>query len=144
MDTNKYKRGMKLRMIIHAVYVVIGAAMAVISFTGISNNEMLSSFGIALAAGGAVNIIRTARILGDEEKLRRVCINQSDERNIMIALRARSLTFSVYISLVAIAIIVLYIVNTELTIIAAQAAAYSVCLLVIIYLAAYYIIRKKG
>ena len=107
----KFKNKLKMRLGIAIVYVIIGVLLVVLTSIGIIKNEVMLAFGTAFGACGLVMIVK-----------------------------ARSLTFSVYAVIAGIAIIVLYTVNMEY---AAQVIAYNLCGVLVIYWICYFIIRNK-
>lgn len=136
----EFKKKIKTRIYIMAVYAIIGAVLCVLGYTGKLTNDLVKSFGAAILVVGIVKIIQNARVLNNPEKLQKCEIAEKDERNIMLWEKARSLAFNVYIILAGIAVIVLYILNIET---AGQIVADTVCGFVAIYLICYCIVRKK-
>ena len=135
-----FKKKLKARIYTAAAYVLIGATLIILGFTGIADNDILSSFGTALAVIGIGKLVRYRRITKDETTLHAREVAETDERNIMLMTKARSLTFSIYIMLSGIAVVVLYILNQPF---AARIIAYSICVLTLTYWICYYIISRK-
>ena len=137
----EFKKKIKTRIYMAAAYIIIGIAMFLSKFyAGDAANDVISSIGIALAVGGFVRVARHVKLMRDPEKLRKMEIAETDERNVMIWERARSMAFAVYITLAAVVMIVLYILNMEL---AGQIVAYNICGFIMLYLVCYNIIKRK-
>ena len=137
MDFNKK---INIRKRTAQVYVLLGILMIVLNLTGIVKNDELSSFGLVFLIIGIAKIRQIKKIMADSESFNERKIAENDERNVMLWTKARSLTFSVYILLSAVAVIVLSILNME-----SQAKIISYCLfsLLIIYWICYFILSKK-
>lgn len=135
-----FKKKLKLRLCAAVGYIIIGAALMILSFTGAAENDMISAFGAMFAVAGIARIVQYARITKDESAIRAREIAETDERNIMIMTKARSLTFSIYIMLAGITMILLYLLNKAF---AAQIIAYAICAFVFIYFICYHIISRK-
>ena len=136
----EFKKKIKTRIYIMAIYVIIGAALCILGYIGKLTNDVVQAWGIALFVAGIVKIIQNARVLKNPEKLQKREIAEKDERNIMLWEKARSLAFTVYLILAGTAVIVLYIFNMET---AGQIVADTVCGFVAIYFICYCIVRKK-
>ena len=136
----EFKNKMKMRIVTMVVYIIIGAVMCVIGYTGMVKNDYVITLGAALAVCGIVKIIQLALIMRNPEKMEERAIAEKDERNIMIWEKARSLAFTVYIMAAGIAVIALFLLNMEF---AGQLVAYTVCGFVVIYLICCAIIRRK-
>lgn len=136
----EFKKKLKFRLYLAIGYITLGGIMMVLSFTGAAKNEMISSFGAMFAVVGIARIVQYMRIIKDESAIRAREIAETDERNIMIMTKARSLTFSVYIMLSGAAIIVLYLLNKVFI---AQIIALVICALTIIYYICYHIIKRR-
>ncbi len=135
-----YRKKLKKRLCYAIGYIVIGAALVLLRFTGKLDNEIISYFGAAFGICGIARIIQYVRILSNEDKMKQREIAEKDERNVMIWTRARSLTFGIYIMLAGIATVVLYITEQYF---AGQIIAYTVCGLCAIYWICYMIMSRK-
>ena len=114
--------------------------MIVVFNTVYTENEFLSSFGFALAVIGIAKMRNYFFITKNEETIKKQEIAESDERNITIADKAKSIAFIAYIIAAGIAVIVLQILNMPQL---ATIIAYTVCSLIVIYWISYFFIRKK-
>ncbi|MDO5396485.1 MAG: DUF2178 domain-containing protein [bacterium] len=136
----EFRKKLKLRLYAAVGYTAIGAVLIIISFFGAAENEMLSAFGAVFIVMGIARIVQHIRITKDEASLRDREIVETDERNVMLMTKARSLTFSIYIMLAGITMVVLYLLNKAF---AAQIVAYAICTITLIYFVCYHIISRK-
>lgn len=136
----EYKQRLKIRLYTSVIYTIIGIILIVISALGSLQNEILSSFGAVCAVLGAVKIVRYFRITKNENLLRACETAETDERNIMIMTKARSISFTAFMLLAAISVIVLLLLNQQL---AAQIIAFTICGFLITYRICYFILSKK-
>ncbi len=136
-----FRKKLKIRLFFAIGYIVLGLAM-IIAFNIINTeNDFLSSFGFALIVVGVVRIRNYRIITKNEEKITKYQIAETDERNIAIANKAKSVSFIIYVVLASVAVIVLGILNkTQLAVILSA----TICVLVIIYWISYWIIYKKS
>ena len=136
-----YKKNLKLRLYLGISYIVLGIILIVVSFFTNSNNDFMSSFGLVLAVLGVVRIRNYFIITKNEDTVRKQKIIETDERTISIIHKAKSATFTIYISILAATIIILSIMNMHEI---AKLLSYSVCLLVVIYWVCYFIYQKRS
>jgi len=122
-------------------YIILGCIMIAASFIMKPDNEFISSFGIALAVVGLVRLRNYVIITRSEERIKKQEILETDERNIFIVNKARSVSFIVYTLLLCVAVIVLSFLNMHQI---AMWISLSVFLLIAVYWISYFIIRKKS
>ena len=134
-----FEKKIKTRIYTGVLYLIVGAAM-IVTYAVKSGNEFLCSFGGALVLMGILRILKHKRLLKNGDALEKQRIAETDERNIMLAHRARSLAFSFYVFLSCCAVIVLQFLDMGEK---ALPLAYSVCALLILYFVCYYILNKK-
>ncbi len=133
-----YKKKLKIRFYTSIIYILLGIFMiAMVYFT---KYDILSSLGLAYIIIGIARIRKHYRITKDKEVLRKYEIAETDERNVKIWTQARSLTFSVYVIVLCLAVILLFSLNLqrEANILSANLFAF-----IAIYWISYYIMRKK-
>ena len=106
-----------------------------------TDNSFISSFGLILAVMGVVRMRNYLIITKNEERIKKQEIMETDERNVSIVNKARSITFTAYVLLLGVAVIVLSLLNMREI---AVWISYSIFLLIIIYWISYFIIRKKS
>lgn len=136
-----FRKKLKIRLSIAIGYIILGLAM-IITFNIIkTENEFLSSFGFALIVIGIVQIRKYIMITKNEETIIKRQIAETDERNISIANRAKSISFIIYVLLAAVLVIVLELLNkTQLAMIISG----TIWVLILIYWISYWIISKKS
>ena len=136
-----YKKKLRLRLYIAIGYSILGLLIMILCFFGIIKNEFFSGYGLALLIIGVSRIRKYKLITKDEDSIRRQRIAETDERNISIANKARSMSFIIYIIVSGVLVITFEIMEkTDI----ANILAYSVCGLVFVYWITYLIIRKKS
>lgn len=133
-----YHQKLKSRFYLAIIYVILGITMIA---TTLTTNTDCSSFGIVFVVIGIVRIRTYFVITHNEETIRKQQIAETDERNLSIQNNAKSLTFSIYVLLLGIAVIILSILNLPD---AAKWTAFSICLLLVIYWITYWIYQKKS
>lgn len=136
-----FKKKLKTRLCVAIIYIVLGILMIAGAVIAKVDNEFLSSFGLALVAMGIVRVRNYFIITKNEETIKKQMIVETDERNLSILNKAKSVTFNIYILISCIAVIILSLLEMHEI---ARWISYSVCLLVAIYWIAYWVIRKKS
>lgn len=135
----EYKKKLKTRQYVAYGYILLGIALTVAA--NIWSMDMAFTFGAVFLAMGIARTVQYRRLLNDPEKIRRQEIIETDERNVMLWTKARSLAFVIYIIALGIAVIVLQLMDME------QAAnIVSLCMMgfIVIYWICYFIIVKKN
>ncbi len=136
----EFEKKLKIRLWVAVVYIILGIAMMVTFSVFETKNEFLSSFGFPMILIGIVKVRSYLLINKNQESIIKRKIIETDERNITIANKARSISFISYIIIAGISVIVLNVMGkTEL----ATAVSSTVCLLILIYWISYWIISKK-
>lgn len=136
----EFKKKMKINMIYYALLVVIGAALAVLQLTGYMPDVFLS-FGCAYAACGLAMLIKNGRIMADPEKLKKLEIESTDERNIMIYNKAIRWAYFIFVYAAAAAIMILEFIGMKE---AAVTVALTLCALFVLYIICYAVLKAKG
>ena len=136
----KFKSKTMTRIVLMLMYVVIGAVMWAVGTFGANPNDTISSMGIAMAVCGAIMAVRNIIVIRDPEKLQKRETAETDERNVMLMQKSRSLAFAVYIMAAAVAIIVMICTGMESE---ARIVAFTVCSLVVIYIISYLIMKIR-
>lgn len=136
-----FRKKLKIRLFIAIGYIILGIAM-IVTFNVIrTENNFLSSFGFALTIIGIAQIRNYLMITKNEETMKKRQIAETDERNISIANKAKSVSFIIYVILACVSVIVLEILNkTQLAMILSG----TVWVLISIYWISYWIISKKS
>ena len=136
----RFAEKMKTRRNIAVLYIALGIAMIVAAAAVKTENAFLSSFGLILAVMGVARLRQYRRITQNKETVRAQEIRETDERNVMLAHRARSLTFTLYIALSGVAVITLSLLGRHEF---ARMISYSVCLLAALYWICWFILKKR-
>ena len=135
-----FKKKMKQRLWIAVSYIVLGAALALVALITKSENQFLSSFGIALALMGILRIFQYRKITKSQDTLRKQELAESDERTRMIAERAKSWAFSFSLLAAGITVIVLSVLGQHDL---AQPISWVMCGMVLLYWVFYLIAGRK-
>lgn len=136
-----FKKKLKIRLYIAISYIILGVFMTITFNIIKTENSFLSSFGFALIIIGIARTRNYFLITKNEETIKKQQIIETDERNISISNKAKSVSFFIYVILSCICVILLEILNkTEL----ATIISGTVCVMLIIYWIAYFIINKKS
>ena len=136
-----FKKKLKIRLWVAISYIVLGIAMATVAIVSKTENQFISSFGLALTVMGIARIRNYFLITKNEDTLRRREITETDERNVSIVNKARSAAFTVYILLAGVFVIVMGLLDKiEISV----WVSYSVALLVFVYWICYIIYQKKS
>ena len=136
-----FRKKLKIRLYFAISWIILGIAMIIVFSIMDSKSDFLSSFGFALTTIGIVRTRNYIMITKSEETIKKQQIAESDERNISIASKAKSVSFVLYILFVSISVIILNLLNkTQL----ATVLSATVCILVLIYWISYWIISRKS
>ena len=127
------------RLIANITEIVIGVILTICGATGLLDSYW-SGMGTALIVVGGLMMIRQVRYSTNAEYKESVDVEIQDERNKFLRMKAWSWAgyFSVLIG--AVASIVLRILGQNQL---SQFAGLSVCLLMVLYWASYFILKKK-
>lgn len=136
-----FRGKLKQRLFIAIIFATLGIVMIAGAFVAKTDNDFISSFGLGLVVIGIARIRNYFLITKNEETIKKQKIAETDERNLSIINRARSAAFTLYCLLSCMAIIILSLFNKNEE---AKIIAYSVLLLMGIYLISYWIISKKS
>ncbi len=136
----EYKKKLKQRFYAACAELAIGILLIAGAIIMKTDNYFISSFGLGLAIIGAARIRKLRLITRNEETIRKQMIIETDERNLAITHKARSITFILYLLLSGIAVIVLSVLEMHH---AAKWIAYSMMLLIVIYWVCYWVIQKR-
>ena len=135
-----FKKRMRQRWYLAFSYCLIGIVFIIVFWLGETENYFLNSFGFALLAIGITRIVQNRKITKTEDSMRKREIMESDERNRMIADRAKSWTFTFSITAAGIVVIILSILGYHDQ---AQPFAWFACLMVALYWIFWLIAQKK-
>ena len=134
-----YKKKLKARLNTAIIMIGVGIIFTVSSI--FADSEMASTFGAVFLVMGIARVVQYKRMLNDPEEMRRREIVETDERNVMLWTKARSLAFIVYVIAAGIAVIVLQLMEMSQ---AANIVSWCLMGFVVIYWICYFIIVKKN
>ena len=127
------------RTVVYGIYCLVGVFLIL---TGIfTHREMPLTLGVAFSIMGAVRLMHYFSLLKNPQKLESREIAESDERNLFLAYKARSLAFSWFVSLSGFAILICFFAGQMLI---GQVIAYELCAIVLLYWVIYLILKKRN
>ena len=135
-----FEKKLKLRLNTGIVYCVIGAILIVADIFLNFENYFISNYSITLLLLGILRIVQNKRITKSEKAMHKCEVAETDERNKMIAERAKSWAFSCSIFLAGIIVIVLSVLGYHDQ---AQPFGWFVCAMITLYWIFWLIARKK-
>lgn len=127
------------RALLSGIYLVLGVILFILSSAGVVD-EFWNGMGCGLIAVSILQMVRLFRFHKDDTYREKVEIEMTDERNRFIRGKAWSWAGYLFILVSGISVIVLKIAGQDLL---SMAASCAVCLMLILYWAAYLILRKK-
>ena len=125
--------------LVSIIYIVIGAILLGLGFVGMVD-EFWNGMGSALLVIGIIQLVRRYRLDRNEVYREKVEIETNDERNKFIRNKAWAWAGYLFVMIMAVASIVLRIVEQDLLSIAAGGA---VCLMVLLFWGAYLFLKRK-
>lgn len=134
----KYQERIKRRLIAYIAYSLIGIGMIVAGM--VIDRQMILTLGVAFLVMGILRIVQYARLLKNPDALEAQEIAVTDERNILLSQKARSLAFSWFVFFAGIAAIVCFAMGKILI---GQAIAFSMCAAVFLYWVIYLFLQKR-
>ena len=137
----EFRKKLKTRLYLAISYMIIGVALIVVSNVVKNSNPFLNYYGIALAVVGVARLKQYFVTTRSDETIKAREIAETDERNISISTRAKSLSFVIYILAASVGVIVLQLL--EMTNVAFY-LGWSVIAMIAIYWMCYFIVRKKS
>jgi len=135
-----YKKKLEQRLYIGIIGIAIGVMLIVGVFATKSENEFVSALGFAVAMVGVARIIQYLKITKNEESIKKQQVTETDERNLSIAQKAKSATFSIYILISSAAVVITALFGMHEV---AKWIAYAQFALVLIYWISYWIYQKR-
>lgn len=133
-----FKKKIKIRLYTYITMLAFGIALCAVGY--IKGNQPAGGFGVPFIILGILQIFRHRHITASKSVMQKREIEETDERNVMLWTKARSLSFTIYSLLTAIAIVVLYICGKDAV---GQILSYSLSILLIIYLICYFAMSRK-
>ena len=136
----EYTKSLRKRLYWAVSYLVLGIGLNIIAFVTASENEFLSVFGSALLVMGIARILRHVRLVRSDAAVKKQEIAETDERNILLAEKARSWAYGLTVSLAGIAVIVLSLLRYQELVLP---LAWLVCGMTLLYWICWFIARRK-
>ena len=129
----------KARLISSILEIVIGVALCVCYFANLID-EFWSGMGVSLIVVGALFLLRNIKYQTNEKYREEIDVQNSDERNKFLSLKAWSWSGYLFVIIAAVGTIIFKFVGKEELMILSSGA---VCLIVFLYWISYIILRKK-
>lgn len=127
------------RTILSIIWVILGLVLIALSFAG-KVDEFWNGMGFALAIVGVLQLLRTHRFMKNEAYREKVEIAETDERNHFIRCKAWAWAGYLFVIITAVSSLVFKFMGQDLL---SYAASMAVCLLLVLYWVAYYVLQKK-
>lgn len=127
------------RLILGIVYIILGALLSILSFSGLVD-EWWQSFGVAISVVGVVYIIRFIKYRSNAEYKEKVDVSSSDERNRFLAMKAWSWAGYLFVLISGLGVIGFQIAGLKIW---SLACSYCVCLIMVLYWISYIILKRK-
>ena len=127
------------RTILSIIWVILGLVLIALSFAG-KVDEFWNGMGFALAIVGVLQLLRTHRFMKNSAYREAVEIAETDERNHFIRSKAWAWAGYLFVIIVGVSVVIFKIAGQDLL---AYAACIAVCLLMVLYWVAYYVLQKK-
>ena len=129
----------KARLISSILEIVIGVALCVCYFANLID-EFWSGMGVSLIVVGALFLLRNIKYQTNEKYREEIDVQNSDERNKFLSLKAWSWSGYLFVIIAAVGTIIFKFVGKEELMMLSSGA---VCLIVFLYWISYIILRKK-
>ena len=136
----EYKQKLKQRLYVACGELAIGILLIAGAVIFKTENYFFSSFGLCLAIISIRRMYDYRRITRSEETIRKQMIKETDERNLAIADKARSICFILYFFASGIAVIVLSVLGMHRE---AAWVSYPMMLMLVVYWIAYWVMQKR-
>ncbi len=129
----------KIRMVASVLEVVIGITLFVCSLLNLLD-EFWSGFGVAMFVVGTLFLLRNIKYHKNEKYREKVDVQNTDERNKFISMKAWSWSGYLFVIIAAIGTIAFKLAGKEDLMMLASG---SICLVMCLYWISYMILRKK-
>ena len=127
------------RTIVSIIWLILGLTLIALSFAG-KVDEFWNGMGFGLAIIGALQLLRTHRFMKNAAYREAVETAETDERNHFIRSKAWAWAGYLFVIITGISVIVFKCIGQDLL---SYAAAMAVCLLIVLYWIAYYVLQRK-
>lgn len=130
---------MKKNTIFGIIWFALGLPLMGLSMAGLVD-EFWSGMGSALVVIGAARLLRAHRLKKSDAYREKLETLENDERLHFLRMKAWSWAGYLFIIIGGICVIVLKILGQSLL---SMAASYAVCLMMVLYWGAYFVLKKK-
>lgn len=127
------------RVIVSIIWVILGAVLIALAFAGIVD-MFWNGMGSGLLVVGVIHLLRYYRLNKNEAYREKIEVEEKDERNLFLRNKAWAWSGYLFVLIAAVACIVLRIAGQEML---SMAAAFAVCLMIVLYWISYFTLRKK-
>ena len=136
----EFEKKLKKRILTARIFLIAGPLLMAVSIWKNLDNEFFFAWGTALMVIGIVRLRQYRKLMASPEAMRAQEVAETDERNVMLANKAKSYAFFWYVLICSVAVIVLEFMNQVQI---ATSLAFSVCFLILLYWVCYYVLRRK-
>ena len=136
----EFEKKLKKRILTARIFLIAGPLLMAVSIWQNLDNEFFFAWGTALMVIGIVRLRQYRKLMASPEAMRAQEVAETDERNVMLANKAKSYAFFWYVLICSVAVIVLEFMNQVQI---ATSLAFSVCFLILLYWVCYYVLRRK-
>ena len=128
------------RLALSVFWAVAGLVLVALSIAGVLQDSVYAGMGGALTAVGALQVIRNLKYRKDPEYREKVDVELNDERSKYLRMKSWAWTGYIVVLVQAVGVIVAMILGKETV---QMVLAYSVCLILLVYLITYLVLNKK-
>ncbi|MBO7373872.1 MAG: hypothetical protein J6U19_06520 [Oscillospiraceae bacterium] len=128
------------RLALSIFWAVAGLVLVALSIAGVLQDSVYAGMGGALTAVGALQVIRNLKYRKDPEYREKVDVELNDERSKYLRMKSWAWTGYIVVLVQAVGVIVAMILGKETV---QMVLAYSVCLILLVYLITYLVLNKK-
>lgn len=129
----------KVRLISSILEIIIGITLVICSFLNLVD-DFWSGFGVSFIIIGALFLMRNIKYHTNEKYREEIDVQNTDERNKFISMKAWSWAGYLFVIIAAVGTIVFKFLGKEDLMMLASG---SVCLIILLYYINYLILRKK-
>lgn len=127
------------RLLMSLIWLILGMILFSLGLAG-SIDSYWSGLGTALLTIGILQLLRYHRLLKNEAYREKMEIELTDERNRYLRAQAWSWAGYLFVLIVAVASLTLRLFGQELL---SSAAAWAICLMLLLYCTSYLVLKKK-
>ena len=130
---------MKKRTVYYVTMLAVGLVLIVLAFMG-KLDEFWNGMGFGIAIVGALRLLKDYRLQKNEAYREQAKIAETDERYRFIRGKAWSWAGYLFIIITALSVIGFRLAGNVLL---SQAAAWAICLMLVLYWGAYHVLKRK-